>query len=61
MLHIKQRGGACKCGTWAAARVEGGNLESTESAATMGDIRGFEALSSSLGPRYADKHIQTVS
>jgi hypothetical protein len=27
----------------------------------MGDMRGFVALSSSLGPRYADRHMRTVS
>lgn len=47
--------------TCAATRVVGGNLDSTSSDAAIGDMRGSEALSSSFGPRYADKHMQTVS
>ncbi len=47
--------------TCAATRVEGGNLDSTSSDAAIGDMRGLVALSSSFVPRYADKHMQTVS
>jgi hypothetical protein len=47
--------------TCAATSVDGGNLDSTSSDAAIGDMRGLVALSSSFGPRYADKHMQTVS